>query len=41
MSLGAPKQEIFSSILIERLDRGIVVAVGAAFEFYSGFNSGT
>lgn len=39
VSLGAPKQEIFSSILIKRLNRGLVVAVGAAFEFYSGHNS--
>lgn len=39
VSLGAPKQEIFSSILVKRLNRGLVVAVGAAFEFSTGYNS--
>jgi len=35
VSLGAPKQEIFSSLLVNKLNRGLIVAVGAAFDFYS------
>ncbi len=36
VSLGAPKQEIFMSRLNPYLNRGVQIAVGAAFKFYSG-----
>jgi N-acetylglucosaminyldiphosphoundecaprenol N-acetyl-beta-D-mannosaminyltransferase len=36
VSLGAPKQEIFVSRLIPFLNRGIIVSIGAAFNFYAG-----
>lgn len=36
VSLGAPKQEQFSEKLHYSLNRGIIVSVGAAFNFYSG-----
>lgn len=36
VSLGAPKQEIFMSRLKPFLSRGIMIAIGAAFKFYSG-----
>jgi N-acetylglucosaminyldiphosphoundecaprenol N-acetyl-beta-D-mannosaminyltransferase len=36
VSLGAPKQEIFMSRLKPYLHRGVMIAVGAAFKFYSG-----
>jgi exopolysaccharide biosynthesis WecB/TagA/CpsF family protein len=36
VSLGAPKQEVFSSILVKYLEKGIIINVGAAFGFYSG-----
>lgn len=36
VSLGAPKQEIFMSMLKPHLSRGVMIAVGAAFKFYSG-----
>lgn len=36
VSLGAPKQEQFIDRLLPHLDKGILVAVGAAFNFYSG-----
>lgn len=36
VALGAPKQEIFMSRLKPYLDRGVMIAVGAAFKFYSG-----
>jgi N-acetylglucosaminyldiphosphoundecaprenol N-acetyl-beta-D-mannosaminyltransferase len=36
IGLGAPKQEIFMSNLLPYLDRGLMIAVGAAFNFYSG-----
>lgn len=35
VSLGAPKQEEFSSLLFEHINKGIIVSVGAAFDFYS------
>lgn len=35
VSLGAPKQEEFSSLLIKEIDKGLIVSVGAAFDFYS------
>lgn len=40
VSLGAPKQEIFMNKLNPYLKKGIQIAVGAAFTFYSGM-SGT
>lgn len=36
VALGAPKQELFMSRLSPLLDRGIMVGVGAVFNFYSG-----
>ena len=36
IALGAPKQEIFMSKLKPYLNRGVMIAVGAAFKFYSG-----
>lgn len=36
VSLGAPKQEIFMGRLAPYLNRGVMIAVGAAFKFYSG-----
>ncbi len=36
VALGAPKQEIFMSKLKPYLNRGVMIAVGAAFKFYSG-----
>ena len=38
VALGAPKQEIFMSRLAPYLRRGVMIAVGAAFKFYSGVN---
>lgn len=35
IALGAPKQELFMSKLKPHLDRGVMIAVGAAFAFYS------
>lgn len=39
ISLGAPKQEFFMSKLKPYLKRGIMIAVGAAFKFYSGVDA--
>ncbi|HIZ85046.1 MAG TPA: WecB/TagA/CpsF family glycosyltransferase [Candidatus Coprenecus stercoravium] len=36
VALGAPKQEIFMSLLKPHLQSGVMIAVGAAFKFYSG-----
>lgn len=36
VSLGAPKQEIFMSMLKQHIGRGVMIAVGAAFKFHSG-----
>ena len=36
VSLGAPKQEYFMNRLLPYLERGVMIAVGAAFNFYSG-----
>ena len=36
IALGAPKQEVFMSLLKPHLKRGVMIAVGAAFKFYSG-----
>ena len=36
VSLGAPKQEIFMSMLKPHLTHGVLIAVGAAFKFHSG-----
>lgn len=36
VALGAPKQEIFMSKLKPYLQKGVMIAVGAAFKFYSG-----
>ncbi len=36
VALGAPKQEIFMNRLKPHLKRGVMIAVGAAFKFYSG-----
>ncbi|MBP3294717.1 MAG: WecB/TagA/CpsF family glycosyltransferase [Clostridia bacterium] len=39
VALGAPKQEIFMSRLKPHLKRGVMIAVGAAFKFYSGVDA--
>lgn len=36
LSLGAPKQEIFASRLAPLLDKGVVIPVGAVFNFRAG-----
>lgn len=36
VSLGAPKQEKFMFYLLPHLDRGVMVGVGAVFDFHSG-----
>lgn len=36
IALGAPKQEIFMSLLKPHLKHGTMIAVGAVFKFYSG-----
>ncbi|MBR1838759.1 MAG: WecB/TagA/CpsF family glycosyltransferase [Bacteroidaceae bacterium] len=36
VSLGAPKQEIFMHYLLPHLERGVAIAVGAAFKFHAG-----
>lgn len=36
VALGAPKQERFMCLLKPHLKRGVMIAVGAAFKFYSG-----
>lgn len=38
VALGAPKQEIFMSKLKPYLHKGVMIAVGAAFKFYSGLD---
>jgi N-acetylglucosaminyldiphosphoundecaprenol N-acetyl-beta-D-mannosaminyltransferase len=38
IALGAPKQEIFMSRLKPHLKRGVMIAVGAVFNFYSGLD---
>lgn len=38
VALGAPKQEVFMSKLKPYLKRGVMIAVGAAFKFYSGID---
>lgn len=39
VALGAPKQEYFMSHLKGHLNRGVMIAVGAAFKFFSGVES--
>lgn len=36
VALGAPKQEQFMHRLLPHIDRGVMIAVGAAFNFFSG-----
>lgn len=36
VAMGAPKQEYFMAHLKKHLNRGVMIAVGAAFKFYSG-----
>lgn len=38
VALGAPKQEFFMNKLKPYLNRGVMIAVGAAFKFYSGLD---
>lgn len=38
VALGAPKQERFMNLLQPYLHRGVMIAVGAAFKFYSGMD---
>lgn len=39
VALGAPKQEIFMSRLKPHLKNGVIIAIGAAFNFYSGLRN--
>jgi len=39
VSLGAPKQEIFMHRLLPYLDKGVMVGIGAVFNFQSGIKS--
>lgn len=39
IALGAPKQEIFSNRLMQHLKKGVIIAVGAAFNFNSGLDT--
>lgn len=39
VGLGAPKQEIFMSKLLPHIDKGLMIGVGAAFNFYSGYKT--
>lgn len=39
VALGAPKQEFFMSMLKPHLGHGVMIAVGAAFKFFSGVDS--
>lgn len=39
VALGAPKQEIFMSMLKPHLHHGVMIAVGAAFKFFSGVDT--
>ena len=36
IALGAPKQEIFMNLLDKHMNRGVQIAVGAVFKFFSG-----
>ena len=38
IGLGAPKQEIFMHHLLPHINKGLMIGVGAAFNFYSGLN---
>lgn len=38
VALGAPKQDIFMSLLKPYLNHGVMLGVGAAFKFYSGLD---
>lgn len=38
VALGAPKQEIFMNRLKPHLKKGVMIAIGAAFNFYSGLS---
>jgi N-acetylglucosaminyldiphosphoundecaprenol N-acetyl-beta-D-mannosaminyltransferase len=38
VALGAPKQEIFMNRLQPHLKKGVMIAIGAAFNFYSGLS---
>lgn len=38
VSLGAPKQERFMSLLLPYINRGVLFGIGAAFNFYIGKN---
>lgn len=37
IALGAPKQEYFMTNLLPYINKGVMIAVGAAFTFYSGY----
>lgn len=38
IALGAPKQEVFMNRLLPYIDKGVMIAVGAAFNFFCGQN---
>ena len=39
VALGAPKQEIFMNRLVPHLSKGVMIAVGAVFKFFSGLEA--
>lgn len=39
IALGAPKQEFFMNLLQPHLNHGVMIAVGAAFKFFSGIGT--
>lgn len=39
VALGAPKQEYFMNKLTPHLNKGVCIAIGAAFNFYSGLST--
>lgn len=39
IGLGAPKQEVFMSKLLPHIHGGLLIGVGAAFNFYSGYKN--
>jgi N-acetylglucosaminyldiphosphoundecaprenol N-acetyl-beta-D-mannosaminyltransferase len=39
VSLGAPKQEFFMHEMLSHVEKGVMIGVGAAFDFYSGYGN--
>jgi N-acetylglucosaminyldiphosphoundecaprenol N-acetyl-beta-D-mannosaminyltransferase len=38
IGLGAPKQEVFMHHLLPHINKGLMIGVGAAFNYYSGLS---